>query len=97
MLSQFIRFADPERVNSFYVITHVGHFYSRIGDPNYLKYNQASGDVQFSQEFLDHLNAWDEMLAEVIDPLVKEGYLRWTSFAEIGALYEAWESACQEG
>lgn len=97
MLSQFIRFADPVRVNSFYVITHVGHFYSRIGDPNYLKYNQASGEVQFSQEFLDHLNAWNEMLTEVIDPLVEQGYIQWTSFAEIGELYEAWESACQEG
>ncbi len=95
MLSQFIRFADDQRVNSFYVITHVGHFYSRTGDPNYMHYNEASGQVEYSQEFLDHLNAWDQMLTEVIDPLVAQGYLQWTSFAEIGELYEAWEAACQ--
>ncbi len=97
MLSQFIRFADPQRVNSFYVITHVGHFYSRTGDPNYLHYNEASGEVEYSQEFLDHINAWDEMLTDVIDPLVKEGYLQWTSFSKIGELYEAWESTCKDG
>lgn len=94
MLSQFIQFADPQRVNSFYVITHVGHFYSRTGDPNYLHFNEASGDVEFSQEFLDHLNAWDQMLIEVIDPLVSEGYLQWSSFSEIGELYEKWELNC---
>jgi len=96
MLSQFIRFADPQRVNSFYVITHVGHFYSRTGDPNYMHFNNASGGVEYSQEFLDHLNAWDQMLTEVIDPLVAEGYLQWSSFSEIGELYEKWELNCAE-
>ncbi|MEW6718639.1 MAG: hypothetical protein AB1345_14205 [Chloroflexota bacterium] len=96
MLSQFIRFADPQRVNSFYVITHVGHFYSRSGDPNYLKYNQQTGRADYSLEFLQHLGYWEAMLSEVIDPLVEAGYLQWTSIPDIGGLYREWEAACGE-
>ncbi|MBL7161381.1 MAG: hypothetical protein ISS57_02160 [Anaerolineales bacterium] len=97
MLSQVIRFADPQRVNSFYVITHVGHFYSRTGDLNYLHYNESSGQVEYSVEFLEHLNDWDKMLSEVIVPLVEGGYLQWTSITDIGELFEIWETGCEDG
>jgi len=65
MLSQFLRFADPQRVNSFYVVTHVSHFYSRLDDSNYLKYDPNSGEMIYSEEFLQHLAYWDNMLSEV--------------------------------
>jgi hypothetical protein len=94
MLSQFLRFADSQRVNSFYVVTHVSHFYSRVGDPNYLKYDPNSGEMIYSEEFLQHLAYWDNMLSEVIDPLVEAGYLQWTSLPEIGELYREWERVC---
>jgi hypothetical protein len=96
MLSQFIRFADPERVNTFYVVLHVSHFYSRVDDPNYLRWDEASMKMVYSEEFLTHLQYWDDVLTEVIDPLVDEGYLQWTSFADIGLLYEAWEDSCAQ-
>jgi len=96
MLSQFIRFADPELVNSFYIVLHVSHFYSRAGDPNYISYNETNGEISFSEEFNSHLQYWDDMLTEVVDPLVAEGYLKWTSIPEIGELYLTWEEACHE-
>lgn len=96
MLSQFILYADPDRVNSFYVILHVGHFYSRTGDRNYLLYDEESGQVTQSAEFQAHLQAWDDLLGEVIDPLMEAGYLQWTSIPEIGQLYQAWEATCHE-
>ncbi len=94
MLSQFIRFADPQRINSFYVVTHVGHFYSRTGDPGYLSFNEQTGQVTYSVEFQEHLGYWDAMLSDVVDPLVEGGYLRWASIPEIGALYREWEQQC---
>ena len=94
MLSQFIHYADPDRVNTFYAITHVGHYYSRTGDPNYLVYDQNTGEITYSAEFEQHLQYWDDMLTELIDPLVEQGYLQWTSLPEMGELYLAWEANC---
>jgi hypothetical protein len=94
MLSQFIYYADPERVNTFYAVFHVDHFYSRTGDPNYIAYNPATASFTYSDEFRQHLAYWDDMLTQVIDPLVQEGYLEWTSLPEIGELYREWEADC---
>ncbi|HEY69485.1 MAG TPA: hypothetical protein G4O08_02760 [Anaerolineae bacterium] len=94
MLSQFIHYADPDRVNTFYAITHVGHYYSRTGDPNYLVYDPNSGEVIHSAEFEQHLQYWDDLLTALVDPLVEQGYLEWTSLPEMGELYLAWEAAC---
>jgi hypothetical protein len=96
ILSQFIYYADPERVNSFYVVLHVDHFYSRTGDPEYLSYDPGTGQVVYSLEFQQHISYIDEMLTKLIDPLVQSGYLQWTSLPEIGALYQQWESDCGE-
>ena len=34
-------------------------------------------------------------MTELIDPLVAEGYLQWTSLPEMGELYRAWEESCE--
>lgn len=94
MLSQFIYYADPQRVNSFYVVFHVDHFYSRSGDSNYINYDLTSETLSYSDEFKQHLAFWDEMLTDTIDPLVEQGYLQWTSLPEIGNLYQEWETSC---
>lgn len=90
MASQFIRFADPERINTFYVVTHVGHFESDDGT-EYIHVDEASGRLTYSAAFLRDLKYWDEALTEIIDPLVAEGYLEWTSLPEMGRLYVEWE------
>jgi hypothetical protein len=90
MASQFIRFADPERINTFYVVTHVGHFESDDGT-EYIHVDEASGRLTYSAAFLRDLKYWDEALTEIIGPLVAEGYLQWTSLPEMGRLYVEWE------
>ncbi|MCP4249352.1 MAG: hypothetical protein GY778_20100 [bacterium] len=45
MLSQFIYHADPDRVNTFYAVTHVGFFYSRRNDPNYIVFDEQTGEL----------------------------------------------------
>jgi len=94
LVSQFIRFADPDRVNTFYAILHVDHFHSREGNRDYIAYDEATGEITYSDEFKQHLQYWDDMLTELIDPLVEEGYLQWTSLPEMGELYLEWEAAC---
>ncbi len=94
LISQFIRFADPDRVNSFYVVMHIDHFYSRAGDPDYIVYDQDTGEFSYSAEFRQHIQYYDDMLTELIDPLAAEGYLQWTSLPEIGELYLEWERNC---
>ena len=96
MLSQFMTYADPERVNTFYAVLHVDHFYSREQNPYYIVYDEATGEVTYSEEFEQHLGYWDELLTDLIDPLVAEGYLEWTSLPETGALYLEWEDACAQ-
>jgi hypothetical protein len=97
MLSQVIYYANPSRVNTFYGLTHVGHFYSRTGDRNYVSYDSHTGQVTYSDEFLQHLQYYDDMLTELIDPLVEAGYLRWASLPEMGELFVEWEAACEDG
>ncbi|MGD2148880.1 MAG: hypothetical protein PVH41_19465, partial [Anaerolineae bacterium] len=96
LISQFIRHADADRVNTCYIVTHVGSFYPRKSEdvPTYIAFDEASGKPVYSDLFLQDLAYWDQMLTELIDPLVAEGYLEWTSLPEMGALYRAWEEAC---
>jgi hypothetical protein len=93
LVSQFIRFADPDRVNTFYVVTHVGSFYPRDSADvaRYADYDPATGEIIYSDLFRQDLQHWDDMLTELIDPLVAEGYLQWTSLPEMGRLYLEWE------
>jgi hypothetical protein len=94
MLSQVIYHADPDRVNTFYAVTHVDHFYARDYNPDYIAYDEATGQVTYSAEFVQDLQQWDDLLTELIDPLVAEGYLQWTSLPEMGELYVEWERDC---
>jgi hypothetical protein len=96
MISQFIRYADPERVNTFYVLTHVGtwHARERSEEDAYIAYDRATEESTYSEEFLQDLRYWDEFLTQVIDPLVEEGYVQWTSLPEMGELFLEWEASC---
>jgi hypothetical protein len=96
LVSQFIRYADAERVNTFYVVTHVGTFHAREAEDEatYIVYNPRTGELTYSAEFEQDLRYWDQMLTELIDPLVEEGYLEWTSLPAIGELYLEWERNC---
>lgn len=94
MLSQFISHADPDRVNTFYPILHVDHFHARDYSTDYVAYDERTGEATYSDEFLQHLGYWDSLLTELIDPLVAEGYLQWTSLPEMGELYLEWERDC---
>lgn len=91
MLGQILHFADPERVNTFYIVTHVDH-YGGGGEP-YIDFAPADGSVTYHEAFLRDLGFWEETLSDLIDPLVSEGYLAWTSLPEIGRLFAEWESA----
>jgi hypothetical protein len=99
LLSQFIRYADPDRVNTFYVVTHVGSFEPRDRDgyEDYFQYNTANGESIYSDAFRQDLRAWDDLLTDLIDPLVAEGYVTWTSLPEMGRLFVEWESQCALG
>jgi hypothetical protein len=90
LASQSIRFADAERVNTFYIVTHVGHFESDDGT-EYIHADAATGQVFYSEGFLRDLAYWDKALTDIIDPLVAEGYLQWTSLPEMGRLFVEWE------
>jgi hypothetical protein len=94
MLSQVIYHADPDRVNTYYVLTHADHFHADDYDPDYIAYDENTGQVTYSAEFLQDLQYWDDLLTELIDPLVAEGYLQWTSLPEMGKLYQEWERQC---
>jgi hypothetical protein len=96
LVSQFVRYADAERVNTFYVITHVGTYHAREAEDEatYIVYDPRTGDLTYSAEFQQDLGYWDQMLTELVDPLVEEGYLQWTSLPEIGELYLEWERDC---
>jgi hypothetical protein len=96
MMSQFIAHTTESRVNSFYVVTHVGHYTPANRGDSYIDFNLRTGAVTFSEEFERDLAYWDDMLTDVIDPLVEAGYVRWTPLADIGEMYREWESACQE-
>jgi len=94
MISQFIFYADPDRVNTFYGVLHVGHFHADDHGSDYIVYDERSGELTYSAEFLEDLAYVDGMLTELIDPLVAEGYLVWASLPEMGARYLTWEEDC---
>jgi len=91
MLGQVLCHADPERVNCFYVVTHVDHYGATDGEP-YLQYDETRGVVVYHEAFGRDLACWEETLRELVDPLVAQGYLAWTSLPEIGELFVDWEA-----
>jgi hypothetical protein len=93
ILSQWIYYADPERVNTLTVMLHVGIFDARYeqDDATYTVFNPTSGTLTLSEEFKTQMAYWDKLLTELVDPLVAEGYLQWTSLPEMGNLFQQWE------
>ncbi len=95
---QFIKHADTERVNAMNLVLHVDAFIADdpAGDSDYIVIS-GSGDPEFtfSDEFVTHLQYWDEMLTETIDPLVEAGYLQWGSHEEIADAFIQWEAEQQ--
>ena len=55
---------------------------------------EATGAPTYSDEFQQDLKYWDDLLTDLIDPLVAEGYLQWASLPEMGELYLEWEEEC---
>jgi len=90
MLSRVLSYADPDRVNTFYIVTHVDHY--RSEDEPYIDVDEETGAVTYHEAFLRDLGYWEETLEELIDPLVAEGYLQWTPLPDIGRLFAEWES-----
>ena len=95
--AQFLARADADRVNTFYLVTHVDHFYSLDGlTPfEYIHYDPDTELETLSDEFLRHLAFWDDLLETLIDPLVAEGYVRWASLPQMGEAFIRWEDQCR--
>ena len=95
MFSHAIAHAEPGRVNSFNIVTHVDAFFSREGltPSQYLNWSPADG-YTYSPEFEQHLAEWDAMFTEIVDPLVAAGYVQWMAPSDVGREFIAWEEAC---
>ncbi len=95
-MAQYIAMADPNRVNTTYILGHVDQFYSLEGlsTEEYLSYDPVSQTVVKSAEFEAHVQYWDDLMTNLIEPLVQEGYLQWATTAEMGQAFVQWEQAC---
>jgi len=97
IIGQFLQYADSTRINSMNLIFHVDAFTAQnietIGDEEYIDVSLTSGEPQiiYSQEFLEHLGYWEELLKNTIQPLTEAGYLTWSTHEEIADKFEAWE------
>jgi len=87
--------ADPDRVNTFCVVTHGDHD-APEGNERYISLDAATGGLTHGDAFLRDPARWEETLAGLIDPLVVEGCREWTSPPEIGKLFVEWEAGCPE-
>ena len=92
MLSRILCYADAHRVNTFYIVTHVDHYGPEAEEP-YIAFDEVTGELTLHDGFSRDLGYWEETLSELIDPLVAEGYLVWTSLPDIGKLFVNWEAA----
>jgi len=83
-LTAAISKVDPDRVNVYTFVDHVDHFYSLEGLPlaQYLK----------TEAFQADLAAYDQLLTDLIDPLVESGHVQWATTEEMRQVFEAWES-----
>ena len=60
----------------------------------YITYDAVNTQPVYSEQFLQDLCYWDELMTTLIDPLVADGYLQWTGLPEMGELYLEWEKGC---
>ena len=96
--------SEDSNTVTFLLLTLIGIYKNRCsviyepeGDVDYIEVNPATGELTYGEAFLQDLACWEETLTELIDPLVAEGYLKWTSLPEIGELFLEWEANCSDG
>jgi hypothetical protein len=91
VVRQAVQHARPGQVNSWYVVLHVDQFGIPFEDDP-VAYDSwlAAGGLE------DELAPLDALLSEVIDPLVANGSLRWTTPDLLRERQEDWERACAE-
>jgi len=96
MLGRVLWFADASRINTFYIVTHIGQYEDKGGEPYITILDDRTGEATWPEDgvFAQHLQYWEELLSEVIDPLVDAGYVQWTSLPDIGDLFVEWEANC---
>ncbi|GEM_PF-2113055 len=87
-LSQALARVDAQRLNTFYVVTHVDDFESHTG--------QELGSYLDSDEYQADLAGWEAALTDVVDPLVASGHLRWTPLESITDAWLDWEEGCAD-
>lgn len=90
-VSEFVRRADPDRVDRCYVVTHVGSSYPREEEdlPTKIGCEETTGEPVYSDLFSRDLQPRDDVLNELIDPLVVEGYLPRVRRREMTLITEA--------
>lgn len=100
LASQFINHASANAVNAMNILLHIDAFVSSEGQSfdDYLKVSENDGNkvIVYSDEFKSHIQYWDEMLEDVIDPLVQAGYLKWADQQEFLGRFTDWEESCSQ-
>jgi len=83
-LTAAISKVDETKVNAYSFVDHVDHFYSLEGLPlnQYLE----------TDEFQEHLAAYEQLFTDLIDPLVASGHVQWATTEDIRQTFEAWEA-----
>jgi hypothetical protein len=82
-----LRYADPDRVNTSYLILNAGMF--APSDAKDRASYFRSGGLDADLAYLD------ATLTDVVDPLVAGGWLRWSTFPEMGDAFRRWEKGCR--
>jgi len=93
MFAQVISHADPDRVNTFYIVTHVSHFEPESEDA-YITVDPRTGVAERGTAFEQDLQYWADTMEQLVKPLVDAGYVQWTSVPEMGELFVEWEADC---
>jgi len=76
---------EETRPTTWYFVTHVDFFSSAQGD-NLEEYME-------SEDYRRALDAYDEMLSSIFDPLVDRGLIRWASPNDMREAFEDWAGA----
>ncbi len=71
-------------VNAYSFVDHIDHFYSYTG--------KSASEYVDSDEFQTDLDYYDEVLGELIAPLVASGHVAWSTNDEIRNAFVEWEN-----
>jgi hypothetical protein len=72
------------QVNAYSIVDHIDHFYSHEGT--------LTEKYVYSDEYAEHIQAYEDMFDQLLDPLVASGHIRWATNQEIHQDFEAWEA-----